>query len=303
MTNPRFPTRSTIDDELLSAYIDGQVTAAERQRVEQALATDAQVRERYETLRLTVNLMQHTPPLRVPRAFVLSEAQVLAAGGKVKGVEQPGFWGWLFPRFMPLAAAAVAILLVVLLSVDFLPGLGGAATPQPAMQEMEIAAATVREEPAPKEMPAELEAAAAAEIIKKVGRTVVVEKEVARTAEGENLAEREVAGDGAIPEPDAVRSTGIAITPVVVEAPLAAAPPPPAAERMAEDEAEPVLEIAGAESTAAEPTINAAQVSPPADENRTQAWLRPLEFILALLFVIFLAITILLHKQRHTDAP
>jgi anti-sigma factor RsiW len=125
MTHPRFPTRSTIGDELLSAYLDGQVTAAERQRVEQALTADAGLRERYEALQMTVNLLQNAAPLRLPRAFVLSEAQVLAAGGKVRGAKQPGFFERLFPRMAPLATAAIAVLLVVLVGFDLLSGPGG----------------------------------------------------------------------------------------------------------------------------------------------------------------------------------
>ncbi len=340
MTTPRFPTRSNIDDELLSAYIDGQVTAAERQRVEQALAADAQIRERYETLRMTVNLMQNTPPMRVPRTFVLSEAQVLAAGGRVKGVEQPGFWERLFPRFMPLATAAVALLLVALLSVDFLPGLtGGMTAPQPAMQkmsrEMEIAAAPVADQAAPREMPAESMAAEVVGIIKEVEATVLVEKEaeleVIATVVVEKLAEREAArsspqddtttGESAMAEPDATHSTVKTNQAGNTEAPLAAAPPPPVAEEeeMEEDEAEPMVEAAGAsvETLSPEPTTQTsspielsptqaqdiAHATPDKEEVRASAWLRPIEFILVLLFVIFLVVTILLHKQRHTDAP
>jgi anti-sigma factor RsiW len=300
MTQPHFPIRSNIDDELLSAYIDGQVTAAERQRVEQALAADTHIRERYETLRMTVNLMQNTPPVRVPHAFVLSEAQVLAAGGKVKGVDQPGFWERFFPRLMPLATTAVAILLVVLVGVDLFPGLAGRkGAPQPAVQEMEIAAAPAREEPAPLEIPAESLAA------KTVEMTVVVEKLAKREAEKSSPQDDTTTGDSAMAESNAASVEGTAITPVVAEAPLAAAQ-----EKMVTDEAEPMLETAGtfaetpaAESTASAPALNVAQTTPPADKNKEAAWLRPLEFTLALMFVIFLVVTILLHKQRHTDAP
>ena len=321
MTNPRFPTRSNISDELLSAYIDGQVTAAERQRVEQALATDAHIREQYETLRMTVTLMQKTPPMPVPRAFVLSEAQVLAAGGKVKGVEQPGLWERLFPRFMPLATAAVALLLVALLSVDFLPGLGGMGAPQPAMQEMEIAAAPAPDQAAPREMPAESLEAEVVGIIKEVEITVLVEKEVAGTVAVEKLAKREAektssqddttTGESAMAEPDATSAAAKA------NAAGGAAPPPPAAAEMAEDEAEPMVEAAGAsvETLSPEPTaqtsstselsptpaLDFAHATPDKEEAKAPAWLRPLEFLLALLFVIFLVVTILLHKQRHTD--
>lgn len=289
MTQPRFPTRSNIGDELLSAYIDGQVTPVERQRVEQTLAVDAQIRERYETMRMTVNLMQTAPPMRVPRAFVLSEAQVLAAGARVKGVEQPGFWERFFPRLMPLATAAVAFLLVVLLSVDLLPGLaGGKAALQPAVQEMEIAAAPAQEEAALMEMSAESFAAEAVEAEEEVGINMAGEKSMGQ--EDAKLT----------PQEDAITDDSIIIEADAAPRAVAAAPPQPAEEEMAADEAEPVMKTA--EESAA-PAPNIAQDAPAEDEKKETTWLRPLESALALLLLFLLILLLLQRKQKHKASP
>ena len=110
-----------ISDDLLSAYLDGQVTPAERQRAEKALAEDPAVRGRYMMLRQTVLLLRQTPRVAVPRSFVLSEAQVLAAGGRVAGVARPGFFAHLLAgmsRALPVATAAVAVALFLVVGVD-----------------------------------------------------------------------------------------------------------------------------------------------------------------------------------------
>ena len=75
----------SISDELLSAYIDGEIDEAESRRVEKALRNEPAVRQQLEALRATVSLLHNAPTLVVPRAFVLAEEQVLAAGGKVRG--------------------------------------------------------------------------------------------------------------------------------------------------------------------------------------------------------------------------
>jgi len=333
MTESHLSTPAPIGDEMLSAYIDGQLNAADLQRVEKILATDAQAQERYETLRMTVHLMQDAPPVRVPRAFTLSGAQVLAAGGKVKGVEQPGFWERLFPRLMPLATAAVALLLVVLLGSDLLPGFsGGGIIPQSAREEMEIAAAPVQDMAVSREMPAESAAADTEIMALEVEEAVSVEKEVMMaTVVVEKLMEREegVAGDAAAGVAPLARSaekmsqeqsTPMAVpTTAMAEAPLAAAPPPAAAEEMAADEAEPMLEMAGApaEMPAEDPAAstqfsiepsptaetNIARTAPVAEKDGKPGWLRPLEVLLALLFVCLLVATLLLRKRTRTDTP
>lgn len=114
--SPHSGARFEISDELLSAYVDGQVTAAERQRVEEAVAAAPEVAQRLHGLQMTVALLRQASPAPVPRAFVLSEQQVLASGGRVTGARAPSFFTRLLDALtpiMPLATAAVAAVLVL----------------------------------------------------------------------------------------------------------------------------------------------------------------------------------------------
>lgn len=61
---------------MLSAYLDSQISPAERARVEGHLATCAACRSELDGLRGTVALLRALPRVPVPRAFTLSEAQV-----------------------------------------------------------------------------------------------------------------------------------------------------------------------------------------------------------------------------------
>ncbi len=331
MTESRYPTPTPIDDELLSAYIDGQVTTAERQRVEQALAKDAQVRERYETLQMTVTLMQDAPPVRVPRAFVLSEAQVLAAGGKVKGVKQPSFFERIFPRMMPLATAAVALLLVVLVSVDFLPGFaGGMNAPQPVSARNGNRSSACAGYGTDREMPAE-------SAIEEVGRDGTRgrvdcagrERSCWQPSVVEELAKREDVSSlnealvrcalvNEAPAARAAAKSSVQKSPMPVLLQKRQWRAMPEGE-IAADEAESMLEAAGdsAESFGADSSEQEDQVaelaSEPAEDDAPRiaiesdggrpTWLRPLEFILALLFVVLLVGTFLLRKRTHADTP
>jgi len=63
------------DLELLSAYLDQQIKAGERQKVEARLRDDAQFRKSYEQLRQTRQLLRSLPVRRAPRNFTLSPAQ------------------------------------------------------------------------------------------------------------------------------------------------------------------------------------------------------------------------------------
>lgn len=66
----------SIDEELIAAYVDGEVTAEERLRVESAMAASEQVAWEVESLRRTVGLLREMPRAALPRSFVLTESQV-----------------------------------------------------------------------------------------------------------------------------------------------------------------------------------------------------------------------------------
>ena len=60
-----------ITDELLSAYIDGEITEQERTLIERALAQDEQIAWRLNSLRQTVTLLRDLPEMALPRTFTL----------------------------------------------------------------------------------------------------------------------------------------------------------------------------------------------------------------------------------------
>lgn len=99
-------------DELFSAYLDDQLSPAERQQVEALLASDAAARQQLAELRYTVRLLAETPRVSAPRAFTLSQTQVAARQRRWR------FPAWLQPTYVRSAAALAAVLLLVLLIGD-----------------------------------------------------------------------------------------------------------------------------------------------------------------------------------------
>ena len=58
--------------ELLSSYIDGEVTDAERKLVEDHVATCEDCREELESLRWTVSVLREMPEVETSRSFAFS---------------------------------------------------------------------------------------------------------------------------------------------------------------------------------------------------------------------------------------
>lgn len=81
------PPHSQITDELLSAYIDGNVSESERILVETATQRDLEVAWRLETLRQTVQLLRTLPQIALPRSF--SVEAVLASERGAQQVRTP----------------------------------------------------------------------------------------------------------------------------------------------------------------------------------------------------------------------
>jgi anti-sigma factor RsiW len=76
MTANPFQSNLSDDDRLLlSSYIDDQLTPAERNRLEQRLQTEPDLRAELEELRATTMLLRDTPPLVPPRSFTLAPDQ------------------------------------------------------------------------------------------------------------------------------------------------------------------------------------------------------------------------------------
>ena len=100
-------------DQLLSAYLDGQVSSAEQARVAALLDGDPATRRDLQALAYTRQLLAETPRVPVPRAFTLNESM---AG--VRRPEHAGWLAWLQPMHLRLAAAMMAVMLLVLMTGD-----------------------------------------------------------------------------------------------------------------------------------------------------------------------------------------
>jgi Tol biopolymer transport system component len=129
--------------ELLSSYLDNQVTLEEQLRVEQHLRTCASCRAELNSLRQTVALMQALPRIRVPRAFTLSEAQV----GIRRPAARPWFWGAARALGAVAAVIVVAVVAVQLLQRPNQPTAQVARAPQPASAPAPQAAPGLAAEP------------------------------------------------------------------------------------------------------------------------------------------------------------
>ena len=142
---------SPIDDELLSAYLDGELSPDERATVEATIAADAAVRARATELRATVALLGALPQPMPRRTFILTPEQAAA----IRPVRMP----WVIRLFPAVAAvgAVAAVLCLVLLGGDL--ATGGFATTQrqavssrPAVESVSAVAvpqATTAARPAP----------------------------------------------------------------------------------------------------------------------------------------------------------
>lgn len=93
-------------EELLSAYIDGELSIEEATLVEKHLRDCSACACDLETLRQTVNLVGQLPAVSPPRSFAISHLVV---------PERPWAWGYVYLRG---ATALAALLLIVLLAGD-----------------------------------------------------------------------------------------------------------------------------------------------------------------------------------------
>lgn len=144
-------TRTPADLELLSAYLDGELTPDERAALERRLAQDAALRAELDELRRVVGLVRaHWTPVHAPRDFRLDPAVYgRPAARPVRQLERPQRtfrWAWA------VSAAAALLLVVCLASLllrpsagnvfsNFAPNLEGPASVPPASAPQEGVAA------------------------------------------------------------------------------------------------------------------------------------------------------------------
>jgi hypothetical protein len=199
---------SNRDTELLSAYLDGELSAGESAALEQRLRQDSRLQAELESLQTTVALLGMAERVSVPHNFTLDPAVY----GKPA---RANLWERLnLPRFTPLAAAGAAIVAVLVCAGVFilasgLPG-GGAAAPDVAMLEAESAAEEPAfAAPAEKEMMEEAPEEEAAEeamelpaeeVVEEAEEALPVEEEEAAPTEEPALAEAPPEEEAPVPE-------------------------------------------------------------------------------------------------------
>jgi len=116
------------EEELISAYVDGQLSAAEQAAFEARLARDPELRRRVLATRLLIREARQLPMLTPPRNFILPSDVA-----RRPVVARPRFPRWAYQ----LGALAATVLCVVLIVWDFgLPS----ARPAPAAQPAQPAA-------------------------------------------------------------------------------------------------------------------------------------------------------------------
>ncbi|MCE9548450.1 MAG: hypothetical protein K8T25_23495 [Planctomycetia bacterium] len=119
------------DEILLSAYLDGEVTAAEQQQIERLLVEDAGFRQLHDQLRALRHDLQSLPGLRLPADFsrqVLdaAERQMVAPAAAASSassarsstiplsdLDQPRPRRWVRPLVWSSLAAAAAVLITI----------------------------------------------------------------------------------------------------------------------------------------------------------------------------------------------
>jgi hypothetical protein len=102
-------------DELLSAYLDGQLSAEEQVRLEARLAADPALQADLEALRHTIALVRDLPPVSVPRNFILPRT---AARPLPAPPARPRL-AWAAP-LLTAATAATSLLFVLVLAGNLL---------------------------------------------------------------------------------------------------------------------------------------------------------------------------------------
>jgi anti-sigma factor RsiW len=162
-------------EEMLSAYLDGELSPKEQATVEKHLARCADCAQNLHTLRQTVALLGQLPPVAVPRSFAVRPIQV---------ARRPSFFQTRRAYVYLRAATALATILfaVVLASDAFLtglaPSLAPARAPEVIEREVQVEKAVVETVVVEKEVMVEKEVPVTVEVEKEV----VVEKESAYAA-------------------------------------------------------------------------------------------------------------------------
>lgn len=96
--------------EAITAYLDGQLSAAERAQLEKELAQNSHLQAELEAQRQVKASLSQLPRLKAPRNFTLDPA--------VYGQRRPSFAFQIYPK-LRLASAAMTVLLVAVVAVEW----------------------------------------------------------------------------------------------------------------------------------------------------------------------------------------
>ncbi|MGD2218505.1 MAG: zf-HC2 domain-containing protein [Gemmatimonadales bacterium] len=291
-------------NELLSAYVDGQLSERERKQLEARLKEDAALRAELRALHQTVSLVRELPQAAAPRNFILSKSMVQrrrpAPAPEPRRV-------WVAP-VLTAATAIVSLLFVVVLVGDLLlSGVGGPAAAPEAVLEREKAPQVALEAASTRQVERETVPSPTAPMVDAEAPAeepeLAAEEKERDTAETARAAE-EFAGTGATPVPgvaggltdDATAAPAPTVAPTVTSV-LVLTPAIPA-------EAPVVSE---GELGLVEPTPRELQVTPEAIREAERGWqrarpgqlpLRALEIVLGLTVVALTFTTLRAWQNR-----
>jgi hypothetical protein len=132
----QLPQLNDRDLELISAYIDGQLSAEERREIERRLDNEANLRLAYEELRATVQALRDLEPVRPPRSFTLDPAKV--------ALQRPPATRLGWGRLLQVAGVFAAVLVAAIGTLSVIGSLGSGA---PASAPMVAAPTTAPASP------------------------------------------------------------------------------------------------------------------------------------------------------------
>jgi anti-sigma factor RsiW len=192
-------------EEMLSAYLDGELSPKEQARVEEHLAQCADCAQNLHTLRQTAALLRQLPPVAVPRSFAIRPAPAAPRLG-------------IFQMrrtyvYLRAATAVATVLLAVVLGGDafftgLTPYLVPARAPEAIVREAPVEKAVVQTVVVEKEVPVIVEVEKEVVVEKKVIETVVVEKGVAVEAPIEAPVLESESAFAATPSPAPAEDSG-----------------------------------------------------------------------------------------------
>lgn len=128
-------------DELLSAYLDGELSDAEQASLNARLSKDPALRAELRAMHHTVSLLRELPAVTAPRNFLVtgSVAEQRQAVGKPCSSLRTDRERrrWMAPVLTAASALTSLLFVLVLLGDLLLPGVGGLASAPPPVRHLE----------------------------------------------------------------------------------------------------------------------------------------------------------------------